>query len=169
MARAHFVKRARKCPRRGSGIYKGDSYWWWQFKSRVKGVRLPKQLSKTPPKRSQLTRSPFYKTVYDLEDSAKTVRTLEEAAQYIESTKEALEQLKAECEESLEAMPESLRETSSTGKLLTERIEGIEAWIDGLSGLDLDAEIPEELTEDDEIDDYGVSISDHLVNCCPGL
>lgn len=59
MVRAHFVKRARK---QNPVAGKGESYWWWKWR------RCPKRYSKTPPRRSQLTRSPFLSALYAIEE-----------------------------------------------------------------------------------------------------
>ena len=61
MPKLHFVKKARKAIR-DSGIRKGDSYYWWKFR------RGGKRVSKTRPRRSQLTQSEFYAAMYDAED-----------------------------------------------------------------------------------------------------
>ena len=52
-----------------------------------------------------------------------------------------------ECEESLENMPESLRETSASGETLQERIDALGEWIDELDGIDTD--IDEDLKGED--------------------
>lgn len=62
MPRLHFVKKARK-PIKDAGIKKGDSYYWWKF--RFGGKRV----SKTQPRRSQLTQSDFLSSMYDFEDN----------------------------------------------------------------------------------------------------
>lgn len=62
MTTAHFVKKARKTIR-GTGIKKGDSYWWWKFRHGEKHV------SKTQPRQSQLTGSEFLGTVFSIEES----------------------------------------------------------------------------------------------------
>lgn len=143
MARAHFVKRARKCPRRGSGIYKGDSYWWWKFK------RRPKQLSKVRPSRAQLTRSPFLSAVYRLENGLSSISSGQEAEDYVESMKQEIEELKSGCEESLESLPESLRECNS-GEILQARIDTLSEWLNNLESLDLAEYVVAEPDEDGE-------------------
>lgn len=62
MPRLHFVKKARKAIK-DEGIEKGDSYYWWKFRFGGKHV------SKSQPRRSQLTQSEFLSSIYDLEDS----------------------------------------------------------------------------------------------------
>jgi len=53
MPRVHFVKHARKD---NDLVKKGESYYWWKF--RFTG----KCMSKTPPRKSQLTESEYWKT-----------------------------------------------------------------------------------------------------------
>lgn len=164
MARAHFVKRARKCPQRGSGIYKGDSYWWWAFKYG------PKIVSKTRPSRAQLTRSPFYKTVYALEDGVAKLTSAQGAELYVDEMRDEIEQLRSECEESLEALPENLREASSSGILLQERIEGLSEWLANLANMDWSEHVesePDEDGEDSEMVDV-TAVIQAIQDCNPG-
>lgn len=59
MARAHFVKKARKD---NPAVKAGESYYWWKFR------RGPKRYSKERPRPSQLTQSEFYGQVYGLQE-----------------------------------------------------------------------------------------------------
>ena len=61
MPRLHFVKHARKAIP-SIKVEKGDSYYWWKFPYR------PRTVSKTRPRRSQLTQSEFYAAMWDHED-----------------------------------------------------------------------------------------------------
>lgn len=115
MPKLNYVKRARKA-RPKEGIEFGDSYYHWQF------PYGPILRSKTKPTRSQLTESSYLRKLYDLQDGlAKTFETSspEEA---IESVLASLRIMLDECKESLENMPEHLRENSPSGTLLAERI-----------------------------------------------
>lgn len=166
MARAHFVKRARKCPRRGSGIYRGDSYWWWKFK------RRPKQLSKTRPTRAQLTRSPFLAAIYRLEDGIAGIKSGQEAEDYVEAMKEEIESLRANCEESLEALPENFK-AGSTAELIQERFDALGEWLNNLESLDFTEHIETEPDEDGDDAEMvgGVDIADvvqAIQDCSPG-
>jgi hypothetical protein len=138
MARAHFVKKARKdYPE--ANIKKGDSYYWWKF------PYGGKQKSKTAPRPSQLTQSGYLGTIRDLvqdfsfpEYNTDDPTCIESEVEEVRST---LEELKEECESSLEEMPEQLRESSQAGELLQERIDALENAISELESIDsLDAE-----------------------------
>lgn len=139
MAHAHFVKKARKSYKE-HGIKKGESYYWWAFRSpRGKGGS-GRYFSKTPPKRSQLTRSEFYSALYDIEDRSNDLK----AAGYdsvssfegdVDNIKSDLGQLQSDTQEKLDNMPGGLQQ-GDTGQLLQERIDGVEALIAELDGLD---------------------------------
>lgn len=131
MARATFVQRAQKdYPEHG--IKKGESYYWWKF--RYGGKRF----SKTPPKRSQLTQSSFYSTIYDIEDDLiGNAEANESLASVRDDVVSQLEDLKSECESSLDNMPDGLKE-GDTGQLLQERIDALESAINDFEALELD-------------------------------
>jgi chromosome segregation ATPase len=161
MARANFVAKARKDNR---VALKGESYYWWKF--RYGG----KQYSKTRPHRSQLTQSAFYSQLWQLEDdfeaSVHAVGTVEELPELIESMIGDLEALMDECQQSLEAMPESLQESSMSGELLAERIEGIEGWINELQDIDMSME---DATTEEEEEEILENIKEEILNANPGL
>lgn len=146
MARAHFVKKARKD--HPGGIKKGDSYWWWKFRG------WKKQCSHTRPKQSQLTRSPFLSAYYAILERLEEAGDLGEdgAADIVGE----LEQLAEECEASLDNMPEHLQETSWSGELLQERIDNLNDWIGEIQGIDWEDVTPEE----------GASA---ILDCDPGI
>lgn len=150
MAKPTFVKCARKDIPNAS-IKAGESYYWWKF--RFGG----KHYSKTKPSRSQLTQSDFYAQIFDIEDN-----TIGEAAadDSLASTRDdvvsQLEDLKSECEEKLENMPDNLRESSSSGELLQERVDALESAISEFEGLELDEPGEDELDierEENETDE----------------
>jgi len=146
MPRVNTVKAARKSYPE-AGIRKGETYYWWKFRMGGK-VR-----SRSYPKRSQLTQSPWLKELYDLQDRDKfhLVHSQEEWEPQVENFKDWIESLKEQAEESLENMPEHLQDTSSTGELLTERIEACENWIDELDCVDLSYEDPPEDLSTEEL------------------
>ncbi len=152
MPRVHTVKKAQKAYRK-DGIKKGETYYWWQF------AYSQKTRSKKYPKPQQLTRSGYMITLYDIDDAKDALsctdgaETLREA---LDSIKESVETLKEECEESLENMPEHLQETSSSGELLTERIEGLDAYYDILDCITID---------DDDAEDYLQERVDEIQEC----
>lgn len=136
MASLHFVKKARK-PNKAAGIKKGDSYWWWKFRFGAK------QCSKDKPRRSVLTQSNFYATLWDTEDdliqafddfrngdeddTSSLKDALEEAASAIESLGE-------EQSSSRDNMPDHLQDVG-TGELLGNRAEACEELAQALRDL----------------------------------
>lgn len=145
MARATFVKSARvevaeeNCGIKG-GIKVGDSYYWWKFK------RGGKRWSATPPKRSQLTQSNFYASVYDLEDDVISNASADDGLAGVrDDVTSTLQEIADQCQESLDNMPEGLQQ-GSTGELLQERIYAMESAISEFDGLELDE------PDDDDLD-----------------
>lgn len=147
MARAHFVKKARKD---NSVVKKGESYYWWKF--RFGG----KHYSKGSPSRSQLTQSAFLGQMYDLEDriAGVSIEDQTDAEGQIADLTGDLENLRDECQESLDAMPEHLQETSSSGELLTERVENVEEMVSELENIDTEVDELQDESMYDSEDDY---------------
>lgn len=143
MAKTTFVKKARK-DIEGTDIKKGDSYYWWKFRFGSK------QVSKTRPKRSQLTQSSFLSTMYDVEDTIENINTDDNFEEMVDGIKDELESLKDEQQDSLDNMPEHLQETSSSGELLQERIEYLDEMIDTLENIDFDIDSEQDSDETDE-------------------
>lgn len=139
MPKVHTVKKARKAYK-AYGIKKGDTYYWWKF--RYGG----KVMSKTYPKRSQLTRSDYLATLYDLEDSIAewSAESPEGLAAMRDELVSDLETLRDEQEEKRDNMPEQLQDSGS-GELLQERYDALDGAISELESIDLDDyEEPEE-------------------------
>ncbi len=103
-----------------AGIVKGDMYYHARLKTGPASGIVLRQLK--PFRRSQLTRSSFLGSLYDIEDDQTEAQCVEDCR----SLAERYTNLGAECQESLDNMPENLQETD-TGQLLTERIEACEA------------------------------------------
>ena len=139
MARAHHVKKARKAIK-GTDIKKGDSYYWWKFR------RGGKHFSKTPPRRSQLTRSEFYAAIYDIEDEIAGLTADETLSSVVEDIASRLRELGEECQSKFDNMPEGLQQ-GDTGQLLEERVSACESMADEFESLDFDDK------EDDETDE----------------
>lgn len=135
MARAHFVKSARKD---NPVAKKGESYYWWAFMQGGRGG--PKRYSKTPPRRSQLTQSDFYSQLYDLEDSVGDLKPgdydkVEDLQADLDGIKEQIESLGSEQADKLSNMPDGLQQGDS-GQLLQERADACEALAQEFDGLD---------------------------------
>lgn len=153
MPKVNVVQKARKAIP-SAGVEIGDKYFWWKF--RYGGKRV----SKTYPKRSQLTNSGFLQSLYELEDNLSFDR--EDLEGSVESLVSDIENLRDECQDSLDNMPEQLQESS----VLQERIDSLDEWISDLEGVDL--EVDEELTEEEKesrLDD----IVSELEACSSGL
>jgi hypothetical protein len=120
VARAHFVKKARK-NNKAQGIKKGDSYWWWKFRR-----DNTKHYSKEKPKPSQLTQSEFLSRVFSIQEGIAELKADPGLEGEVESIVEELRDLATEQEEKRENMPEQLQD-SETGELLSERAEACEA------------------------------------------
>jgi hypothetical protein len=121
MARAHYVKSARKD---NPVAKKGEPYWWW--KPMVGGRGGAKRYSKTQPTRSQLTQSEFLSGLYDIEDGsmadAQTPEDFRDVAQ-------ALRDLGQEQQDKYDNMPDGLQQ-GNTGQMIEERAQNCESWAD---------------------------------------
>jgi hypothetical protein len=148
MARAHFVKKARKDVA-GTDIKAGDAYYWWQFK----GGR--KQCSKKPPRASQLTQSAFWQPIYSLQEQAADRGKFDEIEGAIDNFKSELENIGSECQDKLNNMPDSLQQ-GSTGELLQARSDACDEIVSELDGIS----VPSEDEIKDELRDAYVAVSD---------
>lgn len=153
MPRVHHVMKARKdYPE--DGIQKGDEYYWWQFR------RSPIQRSKEYPNRKQLTRSDFLLELYDIEDTIAAMTEPDE----LDDILDQIETLRDECQERLDNMPEALQDTSDSGIMLQERIDGLDDWYGELDGVDRSIDDTEEDEDErnqeiiDEIQSIGHSL-----------
>jgi len=159
MTRAIFVLKAQKdYPEHD--IKKGDSYYWWKF--RFGG----KHYSKTPPKPSQLTQSGFKQSLYDIEERIQGVTVDDDLEAFIEDMKGELESLRDECQSSLDNMPEHLQESSSSGEMLTNRVESLDSMIDEFGSIDAtDTDVDEddikETTKEENPQNEGESDEDY--------
>lgn len=124
MARAHFVKSARKA-RRKFGIKKGDSYWWWQFR------KSHKQYSKTRPKPSQLTRSEFYSSLYAIQEGLEGVAD-ETAADDVRNAAEEVRSLGEEQRDKASNMESAFPGGCPTIDMLNERADACDTIADEL-------------------------------------
>lgn len=120
MTKLHHVKRAQK-DYPSAGIKKGEPYYWWKF------MYQPRRLSKTKPRRSQLTQSEYLSQAMDIMDEINALQ--EEGAalgtSVIEEIISQVETLREETQDKLDNMPYQLQE-SDAGCILYERIEACE-------------------------------------------
>lgn len=123
MTRLNFVKKAAK-DYPGHEIKRGEPYFWWKF------PYGGKRMSKTRPRRSQLTQSEFFGSMYDAEDSigdsVEEFRSdkidFEDLASALESVASDVREAGEQCEEKRSNMPDSLQD-GETGQLLETRSE----------------------------------------------
>jgi hypothetical protein len=163
MAKANFVKKARKdYPEHG--VKKGESYWWWKFNfSRIKYI------SKEKPNRSQLTQSSFFSTLWAIEDGIEKRFAghicSDDIQNELENLISEIEELKDEVQGNLDNMPYQLQE-SNTGQLLQERIDELENWVSDLNGID--TSIEEGLSEE-ELENKIEEIIEEITSTSSGL
>ena len=163
MPRVTHVKKARKdIPH--AGIKAGEPYYWWKFKNCGKSV------SKNYPKRSQLTRSEYYKFVYDLQDDNGTTPDFDDLQGKIEDIVSSLEDNKSEQEDKLNNMPESLRYAPS-GETIQERIDNLDDAISELQSITIDEDFDDGLDEEaleaakvERADEVWSSVADAISN-----
>lgn len=147
MARAYFVKKARK-DNKAAGIKKGDSYWWWKL-----SIRHPRQISKTQPRGSQLTGSEYESQALQIQEALEDTLaaenlTADDVTNAIDEAKSSIQDLASETEEKLQNMPEGLQQ-GPTGELLQERVDNLQAWESELDSIDTDEE-----ADQDQLQEY---------------
>lgn len=129
-----------------SNIKKGDTYYKWKFNFG------PEHKSKTYPRRSQLTQSDFLGQLYDLQDDMDKrfsgLLTEEEIQSELDTLKDDIQNLLDEVQERFDGMPDQLRENSSSGEILQERIDALDGWIADLDSVDVSFD--EDLTEEEK-------------------
>lgn len=153
MARAHYVKRARKAVP-AAGIEVGDSYYWWKFR------HGGKHYSRTAPKQSQLTQSDkksrayaasedlyeYSSAITDSDDTSDIESRLEEIASEIRD-------IAQEYRDAKDAMPENLQ-YSPTAELCEENADALESWADEVEqAIQSCDDKPEEPEEPEPLDD----------------
>jgi len=142
-------------------VAKGDSYYWWKF--RFGGKRI----SKNKPRRSQLTQSEFYSTLYDLEDSVNDAGSDQESvAEALSSAADEVRSLGEEQSSKRDNMPESLQD-SDTGSLLEERASECERLADELE--QAESEIRNIEIDESAPEDEGSTLEDEIQNVLDGI
>ena len=162
MTRLHHVKKAWKD---NTAVKAGEPYYWWQF------AYGRKQYSRTIPKRSQLTQSAFLGGVFDIEDDIGELGADDGLVDAIATVVESIRELGEMSQESLDNMPEQLKDAPS-GEVLQERSEGLESWIDEMGGVDFsgpDLSEVEENERDTFAGEYWQAVVDEIQGMDPGL
>lgn len=145
MARATFVKKARKdIP--SAGIKKGDSYYWWKFRFGSK------HYSKTAPRASQLTQSDFLSRVYSIDERIMDMDLTSDFETEVQEIISELSDMQSECEDKLSNMPDQLQDAPS-GQTLQNRVDSLQEMIDVLENLELELEEPDDEDVKNELGD----------------
>jgi hypothetical protein len=145
MTRSHFVKKSAKEVKLDSGevLPKGSQYYWWKFNFGSM------HKSKTAPTASQLTNSPYEQELISIQEDIEALTT--EDIGNLEEITGRIESLRDDCQDKLDNMPEGLQESSSSGQLLQERIDSLEAWSSDLENIDTEVDeqtVRDEVTEE---------------------
>jgi hypothetical protein len=128
MARVYHIKARKDYPE--AGVKKGDMHYFWEFQ---RGGRFR---SLERPKRSQTTQSAFYAQLWDIEDDMIAKLPADESLkQSVEDVAQQLRDLASECQSSFDNMPEGLQQ-GDTGRMLEDRVSGLEAAADEFDGLE---------------------------------
>ena len=145
MPRVHEIQHARKdYPE--SSIKKGDHYYKWSIKTGpATGIVYR---SKTYPKPSQLTNSPFMSELLSIQEEIEGLtvadfQTAEDLSSSLDEIVSRIEALKDETQGSLDNMPESLQQ-GDVGQMIQARIDGLDSWVSDLQGIDLNFSFDEE-------------------------
>lgn len=159
MPRVYEVKKTRKdqgnCGKCGCAIKKGDPYRYWEFrvsvgKSWASSRRVRCMKPECSPKPKDLTNSPFYSTLYQIQETTFAAEEIDDLESQRDEVVGELENLKDEVQGSLDNMPEGLQQ-GDTGQMMQERIDALEEAISNLEGVDISWDEPEK--EDDEKDE----------------
>lgn len=161
MARVFTAKANKDYPQHG--IVKGDTYYYW-----TPGFRGTKQMSKTPPKQSQLTTSKMsaaYAASESLSEALEAAGSIEDLTNALEEAVDAIRAVAEEYTEASEATTgngnrvpnaDEMEEKAQELNDWADSIESDKSEVEGLDASDyVDSEtaitdLPEELVEDCE-------------------
>ena len=150
MARVKQVKARKDYPQ--YGIQKGETCYVWSIRAHP-AARGQTFRSKTYPKPSQLTTSPFLKTRYGIEECL-SAWTLDDVTTDIrDEIAQEIRDLGAEAQESFENMPEGLQQ-GDTGQMLEERAQSCEEWADAIEQVDIPERTVEEEPNEENEEEY---------------
>ena len=126
--RLHYVKKAAKTYR-GTGIKKGQPYYWYAFRYG------PKIRSKSKPRRSALVRHEWDKFMLDLEDDVLALKVpdgtesvdVTEISSQLSIYADSVGDFKSELDERVSNMESAFPNGCPTLEMLTERVETLES------------------------------------------
>lgn len=163
MPQVHKVKSAAK-DHPECGVKKGETYYWWKQRLTPKGTGV-KRCSKSYPRQSVLTSSPFWSAVWSIKENiADTMGQIDnttDLASFRDEVIGEIENLRDEVQGNLDNMPEQLQE-GDTGQMLQERIGECENWIAEIESLDAPDDPEDEDEESDEEVDVTERFTDYL-------
>jgi len=154
MPRVTYVQSARKD---NPAVKAGEPYYWWKFR------HGGKRYSKIRPRPSQLTQSAYLSGIRSLVERVEDFDSAdyEGFADFRDEIVADLQELRDQCQDSLDNMPESLQ-YSPTGEMLQERIDACDSAESDIEGLDVD--LYDENDYEDE-DEAAEALDDILQNC----
>jgi len=127
-------------------VRKGETYYSWSF--RFGG----QYISQTFPRRSQLTQSDFWSTLYEAFEGFEMgeYNTIEKLVSAIEMLESAADDATSMCEDSMSNIPDSLQEGPVYIKL-QERVDALEQFVTDISSIkdELESADLEDMKEDD--------------------
>ena len=135
-------------------------HYVWSMKRQRGGVT---KRAATMPRASALTESPYQSAAHELNeriediDDSIDIVGLQSAVEELVTDAEAL---RDEQQERLDNMPEGLQQ-GSTGQLLQDRVEQLDAFIDELQAIDLDEWEAEPFTPEDERNEAGEEVDEN--------
>lgn len=128
MPRVHQARAAKDYPEHG--IKKGDTYYHWAF------FRGRKQMSKTPPRRSQTTASPNLSDAYaaeeSIQDAIADAKTVEDVKTALEEGVGALEEVLSDFQETINNLEEAFQNGCPALEEKQEQHDAVETFKDEL-------------------------------------
>jgi hypothetical protein len=135
------------------GIKKGDTYYFWSV-----GFRGRKQMSKTPPRQSQLTGSKMsaaYAAQEALQDALAAASSPEEVAEALNTAADEIEAVGDEYQEAADATTGNGNRVPNADEM-EEKASGLRDWAESLRN---DATEVENLTASEYVDD-SIAVAD---------
>lgn len=160
MAKVQLIKKARKawcCQKCHAEIKVGDPY----YRAEVNFGPVFIRCTSCGLKSYEATTSEYTQRVGQLVNEWVDIYGVNEDA--LEDIKSEIEEIRDEVESRLDEMPDQLRDSSSSGELLQERLDNLESAYADLDAIDIDDMKREAVLEfdDDLVEHYGVDLDDH--------
>lgn len=143
MPRRQYVKRARKdqgtCDKCGKPIVKGDSYVWVALRPSTYSSMKKKRHATCPDwKMSELTfgsLQPVYAAQEAAESALFEAKTVDDVRTAAQDFIAAIEEYVAECQDKRDNLVDGFGHETQASELQQERIDGGEAWVQGVQNL----------------------------------